>query len=467
MQKVNTLAQLQSLLNLVVDTTSIDHIPIDLRTDDLSSEQMTALRTFASESCTAFVLDADEEMIDFLFKFEIATDQEPALVTAGGKRWASRRNLANRLVNDSKMGPATKAGTHSSAMVSGQWCLSPDPIVISQIGILLSGQHRGGAVKIAFAAGLERIQFVVLLNYPNQLRDLLDKGRTRAAKDDDFCDYRVMSQELIDSLQVEETEIKEKAKERELYVKARNTVNNDLLQRLSGSDVHAGGGAWSNKDRIALGNRFVQMSVTMHNILTDSVVVHDVPELEKLIVMVHESTKDQKGKRIRPWTTVFSPNLLAVALVLESNGQEAFEAFKATIDRSGGESVEAYAQRLQEEIHVRLTGELTIDWEFAGIVLDWMVKSTDQSGPLATLFNEILSTSVKEAAKVQGGKYSYKPYSEQGMAMLVDALKQIREMSATLDEETGEIVLQDFASVWITKKEKKVADAFRCFGGLT
>lgn len=68
---------------------------------------------------------------------------------------------------------------YADIMRRGEWILTPEPIIISDKGRLLNGQHRLTAVK---ASGFT-VQFFVISNVESDVFHALDRGATRTAAD--------------------------------------------------------------------------------------------------------------------------------------------------------------------------------------------------------------------------------------------------------------------------------------------
>jgi hypothetical protein len=176
------------------------------------------------------------------------------------------------------------------------------------------------------------------------------------------------------------------------------------------------------------------------------------------------------GDLERHWAKRFEPNVLATALILESNRDDYVDSVLESMERSPEESPEEFQARREQQQRDLLQGKLQLDNDFIEWSLVQLNSSIPESGPMSGLFS-ILETKIQDEQKKVAGTSKVKlwsKYSDRSMGVLVDILKQLRKAYETLG---GDTIPSDYvwSSPWIDKKEFSKSECnkvYRCFGGV-
>jgi len=436
----------------------------DLRAEDLDPSQTVELKSAQIKIEQFGIARVDKAIALFLLGAETPKEGEYPTFTLKGESYVERRNLFNRIVRETTI--AGSGDSMANVMKRGLWVLS-DPIVLDWNLQVMSGQHRLKAMVHAIAAGMiDPVDFYLVVGRPPQFRDLLDKGNSRSVvADDDYVDQRVMPLNMLLSIQAEQLAPSDWPKFRQKRVKSYNTVRNDLLQRLGGADIHAGGGKHTYSTRKALSDRFQGLQGVV-TIGTDEK-LWECNSLEMLVAECYENASN--GDLERHWSKRFEPNVLATALVLESNRDDYVDSVLESMVRSPEESPEEFQARREQKQRDLLQGKLRLDNEFIQWAFSQLNSSIPESGPMAGLFTILETKIVDEQKAVKASKTKlWSKYSDRSMGVLVDILKQLR----TAYEQYGAEAIPSehvWSSPWIDKKEFSKTDGnkvYRCFGGV-
>jgi hypothetical protein len=415
-----------------------------VRSDELRPEEVSALNRHVVGNSYVCWVQATRENVETLAGIRLATEGEQPTVTIGGKGYVFDRNQHNRPLSKDRVLPVTKEGTYSNSMVRGLWGSMAGVLVFSDEAEIASAQHTLTGLLGALDAGedLTALYLLCVFGLPPQFRDWSDKGRARNKVQDSFIDDTFFPEEVFDGLQLERTPDADKQKERLTLIAAHSKVAATVLNRMQGKDISKTGDKLSWKAENEFRNRFA-----------------DPQTVEKLVIQVGESAKSQGGKADRYWLKLFDPRIVASGLILASNDEERIQARIAdNVVRKPDESPEEYAERKLAYRASMLDdgGEnLEVDTDLVTNVLSMLESSTDNSGPLASVFGDLATRKEKDKKSEMAKEYLYAPLSKPAMSAFVELVKNIRKGDTT-------------SSVWTTYRltDGKVSSVYRNFGGI-
>lgn len=425
-------------------------VPNDIRkvrSDELTAQEIASLnRKIVGNAFSCFV-QCTRENLEALAGIRLCEESEAPQVTIGGKGYVFDRNRQNRPLQTSRVLPVTKEGTYSNLVARGLWGTLAGVLLFTDEGQIASAQHSIAGFLGALDNGqeLESLFVLCVFGLPPQYRDFSDKGRARNKTQDSFIDESLFSDELLASLQAEQTPPgKEKEKERIELIKLHSKLAANVIARAGGKDISRTGDKLSWASEKAFACRF-----------------ESPQDLQVLCVKLWEACKSQSGKADRVWTKeLFAPSIVGACLVLASNSQEVIESKIAQeVTRGQDESPEEYAERKLQARQALLAqdSKLAIDWVLVDQVLGALEQTSDNAGPLVDVFADLLKRKADDKKTADNKEYLYNPTSKPAMSACVELVKNIQA--------------GDFSSsVWTSyRKDAKTgtySPVYRNFGGL-
>lgn len=449
-----------------------------VRFDELTSEEVSILNDWIENHAISLTVDPNVPgMLELLLGLRECQPGEAPFRTSGGKSFFSETNADNRLKSDSRIKPIGTEGTYSNLMARGLWGFNiVDPIIFCERFKCLSGQHRLDGMVEARDKGYKLPMVRVLLAYPWQFKDLLDKQKARKKADDNLTDENIVP---IDAIRLTQLHLSgettdnakgEARKERASIIAIRSKVAGMIFNRSQGREIATTGDKLSYRVEASIASRLGQYSIEPFT-ATDpnsGETVIDLPgvdclSLDYLSIRIWELSDSAK----RAWAKyLFAPSVLTACLILASNDEESVQSRLAGMDKLPGETPEEFADRVEAE-RLALVGPdspIAIDWQLVQTVEELFSQSTiecDKNGKVQSHggpLGEVFANLANDAAKFKSNtpKYIYKPMSIGAMSACVQLIKNIRA--------------GDYSSSVFTKytpnREGDYSPVYRCFGGL-
>jgi hypothetical protein len=412
----------------------------------LTSDAIATLNQHVSEFSEVYQVDLDNPgVLEFLMGLEAAGEGSLPFITIGKESFVATRNPNNRRYSPSRVGPIGKLGTYSNVRSRGLWGLSAmDPITYCWDGTIISGQHRYGMLMLIRAAGLPLGTIYIHLGLPPQWRDLADKARARKSTDDDTTDDTIISLEVVEAVQTKlsgehDTLAVMKGLRDKSLIDLRKKLTGCISERMKGNDVSSTGDKLPQEERFDLVDR-----------------LGGEDEVTRFVTYVFESQRSQSGKYDRQFSELFSPAVIATALVLASNGEDATNERLASIVRDPSETPEEYAERkIAAKAAILQDEPLVIDWELVEGFLGALGATTADSGPFSMVFSDLFERIKNDKKSQAKKKYLWAKTSPASMSAMVALV-------------TNYIGGDMTSSVWTTYREVKgeVSPYYRCFGGV-
>ena len=384
-------------------------VPIKKRGLLLTPDEVRNLRKWACDNVITGILVMNEETAKALLGLvPVDPKQRPAFIKLGEVSYASENNTHNRLLMNSRLGDATNPG-YTNDMLQGLWGYA-DALQVAADGIIASAQHRAGAYLRAKSINpsLEAIEFPISVGLPPQFIDFIDRGRERKSSDMNFRDETMFTLELVGEVFPEMPVPSDMPKLRQQWSTTIETVRVNVHVRCRGIDVHPSSKqAPTKKDALLVDARFGRYT-----------------DLQRLVLKIATIERGIDGKPAA-WTKVFSPWMIATAIVLRCNA-----------DHDDADN-------------------LALDWDYVDSMLTALSESSGDpaSGPFGGAMGDI--TLEKAAIKKAGGGV---PNAKEIFGCLVAAIGQYDDAGST-------------STVWVgkrarTKKEKTKDKTYRCFEGV-
>lgn len=415
-----------------------------VRSDELEAGEVASLNAHVVKNAMACFVECTRENLEVLAGIRKAGEGEQPTVTIGGNGYVFERNKQNRPLSKDRVIPVTKTGTYSNSIARGLWGTMAGVLVFTDEAQIASAQHTlTGALGALEAGDVQGLYFLCLFGLPSQFRDWSDKGRSRNKKQDSFIDESFFEEALIEALQLERTPEADQEKERIRLIDYHSKIVSNVLNRMGGKDISRTGDkvAWHEEKSFKL--RF-----------------GDGCDVERLCVKLDEAGKSQGGKLDRHWLKLFDPKILGACLILASNDEASIASqIEAEVVRKPDESPEEYTERKlalrSSLVDISSSSPLSIDWSFVDQVLSLFEQSTDNAGPLATVFADLGAKAEKDKKSDIAKEYLYSKSSKAAMSACVELLKNIK--------------LGDFtSSVWTSYRlvNGKIPPTYRNFGGI-
>lgn len=450
-----------------------------IRYDELTGEQIETLNDWIVTGCSSFAVDPNVPgMLEVLAGLRECKPGEAPFRISNGKPMYAERNANNRLKQDSRIKPISKADTYSNKMARRRWLANLiDPFVYDTSAQILSAQHRIDAMLEARDAGYPIPTVYVVAGFPWQLKDALDKGKARSKKDDNFTDPNIVPMDLVRLVQLhtsgETTDNAkgEAVKERQKLTELRSKIAGMVHYRLNNRDIAVTGDklGFDVESQIVhrLGYSVVPSFESKHPETGDVLVSVDGMEcysLDLLACKLWEASKGSKNAK-KAWAKyLFNPAVVGSCLILASNDSAYVEAELSKLERLPNETVEEFADR-KEALRSRIVNEadLRIDWELVEKVIELLQSATfelDSANKVASYGGELgecLAMLYTESQKFKSldKAHVYAPMSIGAMSACVQLVQNIRA--------------GDYSSNVFTKytpKEGEYSPIYRCFGGV-
>ncbi len=415
-----------------------------VRSEELTNSEVRTLNAkIVGNSFSCFV-EATRENLEILAGIRACKEGEHPFITIGGKGYVFERNKHNRPLSLSRVLPVTKDGTYSNSQARGLWGTLAGVLLFTDEGEIASAQHTISGALGALENGetLPGLYFFCVFGLPPQYRDMSDKGRARNKQQDSFSDDNLFEEKLFEGIQLERTpEGKERQSERMGLLKLRSKIAASVLARSSGKDISRTGDKLSWVQEKDFCSRF-----------------SDAQTMEKLSLRLWEASKSQSGKQDRAWLDLFEPSILGTCLVLASNSEEVISSKIASeVQREEGESPEEFAERKLALRASLLSPEAPLDlnWDLVDTVLELVSTTSDNSGPLVSVFADLFSRKAKDKKTDENKSLLYSKLSIAAMSACVELVKNIQKEDFT-------------SSVWTSYvvREGKAPTNYRNFGGL-
>jgi hypothetical protein len=415
-----------------------------VRSEELTSSEVRELNLKVVQNSFACFVEATRENLETLAGIRLCKEGEYPFITIGGKGYVFERNKHNRPLSLSRVLPVTKEGTYSNYQARGLWGTLAGSLLFTDETEIASAQHTISGALGALENGdsLPGLYFFCVFGLPPQYRDFSDKGRARNKQQDSFSDDNLFPEELFEEVQLERTpEGKDRQSERMGLLKLRSKIASNVIARSFGKDISRTGDKLSWVQEKDFCSRF-----------------EEAHTMEKLALRLWEASKSQSGKQNRAWLDLFEPSILGACLVLASNSEEIISSKIASeVVREDSESPEEYAERKLALRASLLSPEapLSLDWELVDKVLELVSTTSDNSGPLVSVFVDLFTRKAKDKKTDENKSLLYSKLSIASMSACVELVKNIGK--------------EDFSSsVWTSYvvRDGKAPTNYRNFGGL-
>ena len=416
-----------------------------VRSDELTSDEVAILNRGVVGNSFVCWVSATRENIEKLLGCRPCREGENPTVTIGGTGYIFENNKYNRPLSLTRIAPMSKSGTYAHSQANRKWGAGAGLLVFDDRGQIVSAQHSLIAalhVAILNPESLVDLSFLCFFGLPPQFRDWSDKGRARNKTQDSYGDDTLFTEGLIGAIQLERTPPgKDRITERTGLIKLRSKIASNVLNRFGGKNISKTGDKLSWPDEKAFADRFA-----------------DSQELERLCVTLWESAKSPSGKQDRPFMDLFELSIVGAGLILASNRQEVIDAEIAeNVVRQPDEAPEDYTERkLAYQASLLATDSpVRLDWELVNNVLKMLAESSDNAGPLATVFGDLFTKKSKDKRSDKFTSLLYSKLSIASMSAFVELVKNILAGDTT-------------SSVWTSYRivDEKAPTSYRCFGGL-